>query len=128
MTKLFVREAESDDLRRALIGQHVVVSDLAITEVTSAMHRLGREGVLTHADVVGVLAAVHRGIEAAEPFAINQLTQHLARQMFALDVPLRTLDALHLAAAIQSNCRMLVTYDRRLVEAALAVGLSAGHA
>jgi predicted nucleic acid-binding protein len=71
LTKLFVREAESDDLRRAEIGQHVVVSDLAITEVTSAMHRLGCEGVLTHAEVVGVLAAVHRGVEAAESFAIN---------------------------------------------------------
>jgi predicted nucleic acid-binding protein len=47
--------------------------------------------------------------------------------MFALNVPLRTLDALHLAAAIQSNCRMLVTYDQRLFEAALAVGLAAGR-
>jgi predicted nucleic acid-binding protein len=122
-----VREAESDDLRRAVIGQHVVVSDLALTEVTSALHRLSREGALTHDEVVGVLAAVHHGIEAAESFAINQLTQHLARQMFAVDVPLRTLDALHLAAAIQTNCRMLVTYDRRLLEAALAVGLAAGH-
>lgn len=122
-----MREAESDDLRRAVIGQHVVVSDLALTEVTSAMHRLGREGVLTHEEVVGVLAAVHRGVDAAESFAINQLTQHLARQMFALNVPLRTLDALHLAAAIQSNCRMLVRYDQRLFEAALAVGLAAGR-
>jgi len=55
-------------------------SDLALTEVTSAMNRLGREGVLTHEEVVGVLAAVHRGVDAAESFAINQLTQHLARQ------------------------------------------------
>jgi hypothetical protein len=30
---------------------------------------------------VGVLAAVHRGIESAESFAFNQLTQHLARQV-----------------------------------------------
>jgi predicted nucleic acid-binding protein len=107
-----VREAESDDVRRAVIGKHVVVSDLAITEVTSAINRLGREGALTHADVVTVLAAVDRGIEAAEHFAINGLTQHLARQLFALDVPLvRTLDALHLAAAIQTNCDVLLTYD-----------------
>ncbi len=83
--------------------------------------------MLTHAEVVGVRAAVHRGLAAAESFAINQLTQYLARQMFALDVPRRPLDALHLASAIQSNCRMLVTYDRRLFEAALAVGLAAGH-
>jgi predicted nucleic acid-binding protein len=70
---------------------------------------------------------VHLGIEAAESFAIHQATQHLARHLFALDVPLRTLDALHVAAAIQSDRRMLVTYDRRLLEAALAVGLAAGH-
>jgi predicted nucleic acid-binding protein len=121
-----VREAESDDLRRAVTGQHVVVSDLAITEVTSALHRLGREGVLTHADVVVVLAAMQRGINAAEMFTITPVTQYLARQMFALDVPLRTLDALHLAAAVQSNCQMLVTFDYRLRDAALAIGLSAG--
>jgi predicted nucleic acid-binding protein len=113
-------------VRHAVIEKHVVVSDLAITEVTSAIHRLGREGVLTHADVLAVLAAIDRGIEAAEHFAINGLTQRLARQLFALDVPLvRTLDALHVAAAIQTNCHVLLSYDQRLKDAALAAGLGA---
>jgi predicted nucleic acid-binding protein len=121
-----VREAESDDVRHAVIGKHVVVSDLAITEVTSAIHRLGREGTLTHADVLAALAAIDRGIEAAEHFAINGMTQHLARHLFALDVPLvRTLDALHIAAAIQTNCHVLVSYDQRLKVVALAAGLGA---
>jgi hypothetical protein len=47
--------------------------------------------------------------------------------MFALDVPLRTLDA---APCCRDSEQLpdALTYDRRLFEAALAVGLSAGHA
>jgi hypothetical protein len=40
------------------------------------MHRLGREGVLTHEEVVGVLAVVHRGIDAAESSAPPRRHDH----------------------------------------------------
>ncbi|MDF1522323.1 MAG: PIN domain-containing protein, partial [Trueperaceae bacterium] len=36
---------------------------------------------------------------------------------------LRSLDALHVAAALQGDCRTMVTYDRRQSEAARAAGL-----
>jgi predicted nucleic acid-binding protein len=36
---------------------------------------------------------------------------------------LRSLDALHVAAAVQGDCRTLVTYDARQAEAARAAGL-----
>ena len=44
LVKLFVPEAESDELNRALTGlTDVIVSDLALTEMASALGRRTRE-------------------------------------------------------------------------------------
>jgi len=60
---------------------------------------------------VEIIPAIHREAE---------------RLLFSLDaVPLRAADALHLALAISAEAATLLTYDRRLAEAALTVGLTA---
>jgi predicted nucleic acid-binding protein len=49
LIKLFVSEAESDSLNEALLGASgVILSDLALTEMASALGRRTREGVLTN--------------------------------------------------------------------------------
>lgn len=44
--------------------------------------------------------------------------------MRSVDVPLATLDALHLASAIESGCDALATGDRHLSRAAVKRGLT----
>ena len=52
LVKLFVPEPESDDLNQALAGlTDVIVSDLALTEMASALGRRTREERLTRAEM-----------------------------------------------------------------------------
>jgi predicted nucleic acid-binding protein len=51
LVKLFVPEPASDSLNQALLGaEDVIVSDLALTEMASALGRRMREGRLTSAE------------------------------------------------------------------------------
>lgn len=117
LVKLVKREAESDALTRFL-AQH-----RSSERVTSALSR------------VEVVRAVACGGPAAIAHARRQLarTEQIVLTVTLLDDAatllhdsiLRSLDAVHLAAArsIGSDLRAVVTYDRRMEDAAAAVGL-----
>ncbi|MBM7365832.1 type II toxin-antitoxin system VapC family toxin [Gordonia hydrophobica] len=94
-----------DECQAALVS-----SDLLETE----LRRLAiREG-LDHADVSRVLDGV----------AIAALDRAAYRNAGLLPMPyLRTLDALHLEAAIRLNADGILSYDHRLGDAARAVGI-----
>jgi hypothetical protein len=126
VVKLFVPEAESDDLNRALEGmEDVVLSDLALTETASALGRRVREGLLAPAESL----RLHR--EAARLAAScrrGELTPRIHRRAERLlltsrETPLRALDALHVALALDADAATLVTYDPRLRAAAVSQGL-----
>jgi uncharacterized protein len=125
LVKLFVPEADSDALNAALLGAtDIVVSDLAVTESASALGRRVREGQLTRA----AARALHRRIIGFADRAIGVETvpsvQHEARRLLlAGGHPLRTLDALHLALALDAAATIVITYDPHLREATLAQGL-----
>lgn len=109
LVKLAVREAESGALRRYLSRHRPLVSSaLARTEVARALLPLGPE-------------AVRRGREVlarVDLLRINDRVLDAAGLLTPAD--LRSLDAIHLASAVQlgSDLRGFVTYDERLATAA----------
>ena len=126
LVKLLVPEPESDALNQALMGvEGVIVSDLSLTETASALGRRTREGLLTPADArrlyreAGKLARSCRIAELTPP--AHRRAERLL--LTSVDVPLRALDALHLALALDAEVATLVAYDPRLRKAAAAQGL-----
>jgi len=124
LAKLYVREPDSDDLERALVGRRdIFVSELAITEVVSALARRVRERDVSSRDA----NRVHRQILADRDRGefqhvdlspdIHRAAERLLLQLGAA-IPLRAADALHLAVAAGIPARAFVTYDRRLHDAA----------
>jgi predicted nucleic acid-binding protein len=130
LVKLYLPEPESNDLNLLLVGRHdVVTSDLAVTEIVSSLCRRRREGSLTTAVVTRLHRALLGHIEAGV-YRRSELIPAAHREAERLlisvgAVPLRALDALHLALALGADAASLVTWDRRLGTAARAVGLGA---
>jgi len=124
LVKLFVPEGESDALNQALVGlTDVIVSDLALTEMASALSRRTREQRLTrnqaqrlYREASKLHASSHRA-EITPP-----IHRRAERLMLSLTLPLRTLDALHLATALDTEAATLVTFDPRLRDAAGSQG------
>lgn len=128
LAKIYVPEPESDELDAALEGRRdLLVADLAITELTSALARRLREGDVTAAQAQRIYQRILRDIADGE-FRRLDLTANTHREAERLlmsigrRVPLRAADALHLALGITGGARTLITYDRRMVDAANAVG------
>ena len=123
LIKLFVPEPESDDLNERLLdAEDVVVSDLALTEVASALGRRVREGVVAPAAARRVMRAA---TDLAGSLRRAELTPPVHRRaerilLTSSHQALRALDALHLALALQSDAATFVSYDARLAKAAAA--------
>ncbi len=116
LVKLIVRERESRALVEALApATPVTTSVVAAVEVVRAARATGRAAqtvdralrIIDGCDLVELDSAVRSSAALVDP--------HL----------LRTLDAIHLASAlsVQEHLDAFVTYDRRLAEAAAAIGL-----
>jgi predicted nucleic acid-binding protein len=128
LAKIYVAEPESDALEAALLGRRdLVVSDLAVTELTSLLARRVREHDITGTAARRLYRAVLRDLAAGE-FRRLELTARVHREAERLllvlgdRVPLRAADALHLALATMAEARTLVTYDRRMRLAVRGLG------
>jgi predicted nucleic acid-binding protein len=126
LVKLFVPEADSEELNQALVGaEDVILSDLALTEMASALGRRTREGSLTPAASRRLyreaekLAASCRRVELTPP--IHRHAERLL--LLSIEIPLRALDALHVATALDAEAATFVTYDPRQRAAAASQGL-----
>lgn len=126
LVKLFVPEPESEALNQALVGaEDVILSDLALTEMASALGRRTREGRMTPVESrrlyreAETLAASCRRVELTPP--IHRRAERLL--LSSPDIPLRALDALHVVTALDAGAATLVTYDPRLRAAGVSQGL-----
>lgn len=111
--KLLVEESESEALARAVDdeGPDLVASLLVETELRRAVHRAPP---LTQARVTELLGAI----------SLYELPPSLFTEAGLLPgAGLRSLDALHLATAIRLGADRVVTYDRRMAEAAHELGI-----
>jgi hypothetical protein len=127
LVKLIVSEPESDALNEALAGAiDVVISDLALTELASALGRRTRERALSPAQARTVQRAAEglaAGCRRAELTpAVHRRAERLL--LTTRTAPLRALDALHLALAIDAQAATRVTYDLRLRAVAAGHGLA----
>ena len=117
LVKLVVAEAESTPLRRYL-GDFTedtrITSALARAELIRAVARQGSMEIIQHARrVVGALDLI-----ALTTAALDRAGEIPPPEM-------RTLDAIHLSAALAApDLRALVTYDARLSEAARNAGIT----
>jgi hypothetical protein len=129
LVKLYLPEPDSASVERALRRRRdLVVSDLAITEVASAVSRRAREGALSRLDAGRLYRQLLAHAEAGvflRADIVPETHREAERLLLSLaEVPLRSLDALHLALAIGAGARSLFTFDMRLAAAGLEVGLA----
>lgn len=128
LAKLYIQETDSDALDASLTGRRdLLISELAVTELSSALARRAREGILGAATARRIYNQLLRDVHAGE-YRLLDLTSATHREaerlLFALGrhSPLRAADSLHLASAALADARALVTYDRQLHHAATVLG------
>jgi uncharacterized protein len=130
LAKLYVPEHDSDSLDAILRGRRdLLISELAITEVLSAVARKRREGMLSASQAFEIRDAVLADADSGS-FCRIDLSPLVHRQAERLlfnveSVALRTLDALHIALALHGSATYIVTFDARMRAAALHAGLKA---
>jgi uncharacterized protein len=105
----------------------LLVSDLAVTEVVSALSRRLRQRTLTREAVRRLQHVVVRSLDEAT-YRRVELTQDVHRRAEQFlssltETPLRAADALHLALATSIRAASMASFDARLRAAARAVGL-----
>ena len=111
--KLLVAEAESDALVDELRREQSTLVACLLLE-TELRRVVAREPVLTQQAVTQLL----RGVD------LYELPPPLFAEAGLLPGSnLRSLDALHLAAAIRLEVELVITYDVRMAEAATSLGL-----
>ncbi|MFT4230135.1 MAG: type II toxin-antitoxin system VapC family toxin [Microbacterium sp.] len=119
LAKLLVEEDESGALRSRLTGlagggETFAISTLAVTELRRLAIRLAIEPL--------------RAEPVLGPFHVLRLTEGILQLAGRLPFAnLGTLDAIHLATALTAEASVVVTYDRRLADAARAEGIVVEH-
>lgn len=115
LVKLVIAESETRALEKWLrLRATVVSSDLARTELLRAVRR-------THP------ASMVRAREVLDAVALLTLSTPVCERAALLDpVVLRSLDAIHIAAAMQLGDELdgIVTYDSRLVQGCVLHGIA----
>jgi predicted nucleic acid-binding protein len=129
LLKLYLPEPGSDEFNRTVEGRDdLLVSDLAVTEIASALSRRLRQRALTrevarrvqHAIVGRLDDGVYHRVELTRD--VHRRAEHLLLNL--TETPLRAADALHLALATSARAASMASFDMRLGAAARAIGLA----
>lgn len=128
LAKIYLPETDSKELNSSLRGRRDIrVSDLSVTEVISALARRRREGALSAEKAARLHRALVADLSAGlfeEVLRLDPRTHREAeRLLLSSSIPLRALDALHLALARSGTALCIITFDVRLALAAHQVGL-----
>ena len=123
VVKLYVPEPDSGDCERLVAGRRIVSSELLYAELWSALLAKERAGVLAPEDrqKIWQLFEIHLLDEVVELVEIDGEVVREAAEMMARvhpRVPLRTLDAIHLATFAGLEAGPLFTKDKRMRDAA----------
>jgi predicted nucleic acid-binding protein len=127
IVKLFAREEDSEFFGKLVDGQSLCSSVLSYTEVWSAFLGRERAGGLTRELRQRAWAAFDRNVmdDLIELLPMGPAVFKRANRILEAchpQIPLRSLDALHLASADQSQDWPLVTNDKRMRQAAEQLG------
>ena len=129
IVKLLVREADSEWFGRHLSGRSFESSELALTEVSAALLFKERAGDITPRERE---SATERFISMVENelivlFTLNRKVLERARSIQLAchpRVPLRTLDALHVATCDLHQSGTMSATDRRIRSACKQLGIT----
>jgi predicted nucleic acid-binding protein len=129
LLKLYVPEPGSEEFNRAVEGRvDLLVSDLAVTEVVSALARRLHQGALTREAARRVQRAIVGRLDDGTFRRVELIRDvHRRAEHFLLtmgETPLRAADALHLALATSGRAASMASFDARLGAAARAIGLA----
>jgi uncharacterized protein len=134
LIKLYHEENGTAFLDQLLIEQQpiIVISDLSIIEMISALARKVRTQDVTTEMFEQVVTAFEKDVPAFERLPLNRAVQNRAIALlkkYGLEQGLRTLDALQLASALIGNEKapldMFIAADKTLANVAKKEALSA---
>jgi predicted nucleic acid-binding protein len=123
VVKLYTREPDSTACEKLVEGHRIVSSELLYAELWSALLAKERSGALTPEQRLRVweLFEIHLVEETVELMRLDGAIVREAAEIMAMAhprVPLRTLDALHLATFAGVEAGPLFSRDKRMVDAA----------
>ena len=123
LAKRYIRERGSEKVEHALSeATEAAVSLIGPPEIASALCRLRRQGSISGSQYDEAKKALFQDIE--DMSVCNLTIPVVVRAMGLLEKhPLRTLDALHVAGALECRTDLFVSSDRRQLDAASVSGL-----
>lgn len=123
MAKRYIEESGSAEFEATLeTCTDLALCVIAMPEILSALNRRLREGALTAAQYRR--AKRHLVDDCRDCTILNLTPEVIARSTRLLeDHPLRAMDALHLACALEWEADLFVTADTRQLDAARKAGL-----
>jgi predicted nucleic acid-binding protein len=128
LAKWYLNESRSEDVE-AYIQKHgpVDISDLAVVEMRCLLGRRRREGDIDFATELKVFTTfqedIRQGFLLSHPLFGGVAAAALNLLSMLPSVPLRTLDAFHLAIAKEIQAEVLVTADCVMADAATELGI-----
>jgi predicted nucleic acid-binding protein len=123
LAKRYIMEAGSDIVDAILSeAREVAVSLIAPPEIISALNRLRRHNLISALQYGRAKKALFKDIE--DMSICNMTVPVVEKAIGLIEVyPLKTLDALHVACALEWRPDLFVSSDRRQVFAARKMGL-----
>jgi uncharacterized protein len=98
------------------------LSVICVPEIISALNQRRREKVLTQQDYS--IIKRHLSIDVRDAVIINLTIDVIAVSALLLEAsPLRAMDALHIACALEWDAELFVTSDKQQISAAKKAGL-----
>lgn len=128
IVKLLVPESDTDFFHEALVGQALSSSELASTEVFSTLLAKERNKLISARQRTAAWRVFNERVREKQILlhpingVVLKKAQHVLERCHPA-VPLRTLDAIHTAACDLSQDFPLCTTDRRMRDAAGALGI-----
>lgn len=129
IVKLLVREADSDWFARRLSGHSFDTSELALMEVCAALLFKERDNNITEQERVQATEKLFEMVDG-ELLWLHPMNRQVLDRARAIQlachprIPLRTLDALHVATCDLHQCGSLATTDRRMRAACSQLGIA----
>jgi predicted nucleic acid-binding protein len=127
-TKLFIPESDSHECELILAGRGFISSELLIGEMWSVVLSKERGGHLRVKDRERVWQRFEKMVAGGDVQLVplnGNVVRAASEVMLEVhpQVPLRTLDAIHLATFLSVDAGPLFTRDKRMIEAARKLGL-----
>jgi uncharacterized protein len=127
LAKWYLNEESSGDVERYLRESGpVAISDLTVVEMRSLLARRRRERAIDAKLEARIFAVfkedIRQGFLFCRPLPDGLMAAAADLISVFPDVPLRTLDSLHLAIAKETGADVIATADRLMAEGAAAMG------